>query len=115
MNPQSDAPPIIEVYCSGSWIGFHRWPAAPTKVAYLADRHRHKFCWKVWWAVTHDDREIEFCSMQENIERQIQWKIAHDDTTTWSCERWALYLLDEFDAKRVEVNEDGENGSVVTR
>jgi hypothetical protein len=109
-----NSPPHIEVYASGSWIGFHCWPAAPEKVSYLADRHRHKFCWKVWWSVSHGDREIEFCSMQEEIARFIDATAALPEMATWSCEHWAVVLLNKFHACRVEVSEDGENGAVVT-
>jgi hypothetical protein len=65
--------------------------------------------------VSHNDREIEFCSQKDEIDRQLDIKKNDPTTSTWSCEQWALFLLDQFTAGRVEVNEDNENGAVVTR
>lgn len=114
MNPPNSAP-RIEVYASGSWIGFHCWPDAPDFAAFLRAEHRHKFCWTIWWVVSHDDREIEFCTKQQEVSEAIEVKVREGETMTWSCERWALFLLELFDAVRVEVSEDMENGAVVSR
>lgn len=114
MNPPSSAP-RIEVYASGSWIGFHRWPDAPPIAAFLRAEHRHRFCWKAWWLVSHDDREIEFCTMKQHIDAAIDIQAREEETRIWSCERWALWLLDRFAATRVEVSEDMENGALVSR
>lgn len=113
--PSDNTRPRIEVYASGSWVGFHCWPAATEPVAFLASRHRHKFCWKAWWVVQHDDRDIEFCQKQQEIDAYVRSMAEQPAVATWSCERWALVLLETFQAIRVEVSEDGENGSVVTR
>ena len=84
-------------------------------VSYLADRHRHKFFWKVTWLVTHGNREVEFCSMQQEIAYYLAQQAGMPEVATWSCEQWALALLEEFCAARVEVSEDGENGAIVSR
>jgi len=105
----------IQIFCSGSFEGFHCWPAAPEEVAFLRDRHRHRFHWKVWWNVTHHDRDKEFILLQRAVAKSISEQQANAVVETWSCESWCQWLLDVHDACRVEVNEDLENGSVVTR
>jgi hypothetical protein len=104
----------IEVYASGSWVGFHRWKDAPEAVAFLRDKHRHVFHWKLWWPVSDEHRQVEFCSAKEKVSAWIRQQV-QGDVELWSCERWALYLLEQFQACRAEVSEDGENGAVVTR
>ena len=66
--------------------GFHKYPAAITEeklhdVAYLGNRHRHLFKFKVQIEVFHDDRELEFhqvlnfCeSLYANKELDIDYK-----------------------------------------
>lgn len=46
-------------------VGFHCWPGAPERRAYLRYRHRHLFTVKVSTTVAHDDREIEFHDLQD--------------------------------------------------
>lgn len=40
--------------------GFHYWPEAHKQRFYLAEKHHHRFGFRVECAVTHDDREVEF-------------------------------------------------------
>lgn len=106
--------PTIEVFASGDWIGFHRWPNAPERVKFLSFQHRHKFCWRAWWRVAGHDRDIEFCAMKERVTLALRFQANKKESEMWSCEKWALYILQTFDCSRVEVSEDGENGAVVT-
>ena len=48
-------------------IGFHCYPDAPEQVAYLRERHRHKFGFTVSMPVTHNEREVEFVSKTRNF------------------------------------------------
>jgi hypothetical protein len=45
--------------------GFHQWPAAPQRRAYLRERHRHLFHVAVTIPVLHADREVEFHDLQD--------------------------------------------------
>lgn len=103
----------VEVYCSGSWVGFHRWPNASGWSSFLSERHRHRFYWKAWFAVDHLDRQIEFCEMQHKITMLINAQSSAAEVESWSCEQWASFIMDEVGARCVEVSEDQENGAVV--
>jgi hypothetical protein len=101
----------IEVWCTGSFEGFHRWDAAPEHVDYLRQPHRHMFHWKCWWKVSHTDRDIEFITEKRRVDIEIRYQQTRD-VSRWSCERWAQWLCDTFNCCRAEVSEDGENGAV---
>lgn len=99
--------------------GYHFYPNAPEEVAYLRDRHRHLFQFKVKIEVFHDDREIEFHMFQNELE---SW---YDNGTLElnhkSCEMLADDLAErigtrfrdatDFRKLVVEVSEDGECGA----
>lgn len=100
-------------------VGFHRYPDAPDEVAYLRDRHRHIFKYKVYIQVHHDDREIEFHMFKNwmvSLYDQGALEVDHK-----SCEMLAQDLMDQILAKyncsnrivAVEVSEDGECGAVI--
>ncbi len=108
-------------------IGFHCWPKAPIKRAYLRAKHRHCFGFKVWAWPSHDDREIEFHEFQENcvafLERigtsKMYSGMLEFDFGTLSCEQIAKALANHVvnsgisDQVRVECSEDGECGATV--
>lgn len=106
---------MTNVFCTTRFEGFHRWPDAPPEVAFLAVRHRHVFHVRVEVAVEHNDRDVEFIMLKRAVEQWIETRRLTDAVANWSCERWADELLQAFDAERVEVSEDGENGAIVTR
>lgn len=103
--------------------GCHNFPAAREifpEVGFLADRHRHMFHFKVASTVTHSDRDKEFIMLKRDIQQYILDKYYDSTTRTcefgpMSCEMLAHELLQEFDAKSVEVWEDEENGAKVER
>lgn len=115
------------VFATDSVIGFHRWPTAPEAVSYLRSRHRHKFGIRVEVSVVENDREVEFHLLRRGLE-SILWigadiieGTAEIDFGTRSCESMAHYIMDwlrqDFpgrDVYQVTVDEDGENGAVVT-
>ncbi len=55
--------------------GIHKYPAAATDpnlatgdeydVSFLATPHRHIFHFRVWLSVTHNDRDVEFISVDQ--------------------------------------------------
>ena len=63
--------------------------------------------------VTHDDRDIEFILFKREVSHAIQVARATEEVETWSCEKWARYLVERFGLSKCEVSEDGENGAVV--
>lgn len=110
-------------------VGFHKYPDAPDEVAYLRDRHRHIFKFRVTIEVEHDNRAIEFhmlknwlVSLYETGALEVDYK---------SCEMLAEDLLSKVSDKygtieicpghgihrrmSVEVSEDGECGAIVER
>lgn len=112
-----------KVFCTLSFEGIHNWPGCPIdEVRYLRDLHRHIFHVRAVREVSHDDRDVEFIWFKHRIEQFIQDRFeAYDPFSktrylgATSCEYLANELMDEFDLCECEVNEDGENGSIVTR
>lgn len=107
-------------------VGFHRYPDAPDEVAYLRDRHRHVFKFRVTVEVTHNDREIEFHMLKNWLVGM--YDTGHLEVDYKSCEMLAEDLLAVIRGKygildsigggiareiSVEVSEDGECGAVV--
>lgn len=108
--------PRLTVFCTLRFEATHRWPgaAAHPGVRFLANEHRHLFHARCEWAVSHDDRDVEFLLARRRAEGVVRSALLDEDTGTWSCERWALRLFGALGCSRVEVSEDGENGAVVT-
>jgi 6-pyruvoyl-tetrahydropterin synthase len=105
------------VYCTFQFEAFHMWPAAPEQVNYLRTPHRHVFHVRAETDVEHNDRDVEFITLKQDLLRAVRTKIvdAKHVVATWSCEQWAQWMLDTFSLRQVEVSEDGENGAVVSR
>ncbi len=110
-----------KIWVTFSRIGFHNYPVAPDEVAYLKDRHRHKFNFRVTIDVFTDDREIEFHMFLSRLENFFETKQL--DVNNASCEMIAEKLIQQitkaYDCSQrevsVEVSEDGECGAIVTR
>lgn len=100
--------------------GFHWYEDAPDKVAFLKNRHRHMFKVKAVIEVFHDDRELEFFLVKDDLIRQILAYITMKDNLG-SCEMQAEAILiglqnlyGDNRYYQIIVSEDGENdGSVV--
>ena len=107
--------------------GVHCYPAAATDpnlatgdeydVAFLANKHRHIFHFRVWISVTHNDRDIEFIQFKRWLENLYKDNIL--DLNFMSCEMMSDELYSEISEKYpdrevwIEVSEDGENGSFI--
>ena len=104
--------------------GIHMYPAAATDpklatgdeydVSFLGTPHRHIFHFKVYIAVWHDDRDIEFIQFKRWLE-----KCYNDGTLELNhkyCEMIARELNETIKARYpgretwIDVSEDGENG-----
>jgi hypothetical protein len=110
--------------------GIHKYPAALTDpnlnkgtggadswldVSFLGYPHRHIFHFKVWIAVVHADRDIEFIQFKRWLENLYAQALLELDYK--SCEMISDDLYDAISKKYpnrdiwIEVSEDGENGS----
>lgn len=103
------------VYFSTRVEGFHWWSKAPDHVAFLRHRHRHLFGVRVDLVVSHDDRDVEFITGKRLLEDYL--RSAPIDGPE-SCEMIARRVHRHFSAlgyhvRRVEVDEDGENGAYI--
>lgn len=96
------------------FAALHCWPECNIKgKEYLKSPHRHEFHVELWFDVKHDDRDIEFIQAKEYVDRFITTNWEGEDLEATSCEMMAQELATMFQAVRVSVFEDGENGSVV--
>jgi len=81
-------------------------------VEYLKHPHRHEFhitCKKV---VDHKDRDIEFITMKQNIQRWLKAVIGKQ-LHGLSCEALGCLIMEKFKLSYVQVLEDGENGAEI--
>lgn len=115
-----------EVYCTFAVDGTHNWATIPNnedlqEVQFLRLKHRHMFNFKCYAEVKHDDRDIEFIVMKRDVHSYIMDKYYNSDERScvfgsMSCEMIGAEILDKFEyIYKVEVNEDNENGGIVTR
>lgn len=102
------------VWCTTSFIGFHKWPNAPNHVDYLRNLHRHVFHVKVMVNVGHADRDIEFITLKQAVDSAIEDLLMCWDNTQ-SCEQIAdnIYSrLNDVSVYSIYVSEDNENGAM---
>lgn len=111
--------PRMRVLARVSIEGIHRWKNCPIpEVSYLREYHRHVFNITGKAYVNHSDRDIEFIQLSHQIRTYLTDKYYSsaynccffDDA---SCEMIADELAMKFGLYEVEVNEDGEGGSIV--
>ena len=105
------------VYCTFQFEALHCWPNAASvepEVSYLAHPHRHVFHCEARWKVEHSDRDREFILAKQQCVKAVE-SLFGRDTSTWSCEQWAIELMGLVNADYVRVAEDGENGAIVER
>ncbi len=99
--------------------GFHKYDDAPKEVEYLKLKHRHLFYVEAKIEVFHNDRELEFIMVKNDLQDFI--KNEYKDKMVGSCEMIALdlygYILYKYGVNRlieVKVYEDNENGGEVS-
>lgn len=110
-----------EVFATIQFEGVHAWYNCPiSEVDFLKVDHRHVFHIKAYHIVEHSDRDVEFIQFKHEIQDYIRNKY-YDDTKrihylgAKSCEMLAIELIERFNLTKCEVNEDNENGSIVTK
>lgn len=108
---------FIQVRCS--FVALHQWNDAPEEVKFLRNLHRHVFNVIATIPVSHDDRELEYFMVQQKMTKFIDQEVMSVWDYSTSCEmiaeRICSFIVAEYDRFNVtvEVNEDGENGSIV--
>jgi hypothetical protein len=101
------------IWITTQFEGFHKYPDAPEEVSFLRERHRHIFKVRVWIEVFHNERDIEFILFKRFIESTIK----NGEFNNMSCEQISddiaahINCVYENRRIRIEVSEDGENGS----
>lgn len=110
---------------TNSFKGYHKYAEAPKEVKFLQDLHRHIFNVKSTIEVKHNNRDLEFYILQQEIEEYIEKKYKKSSygfvpgIFIESCESLAeelvcfLQLKHPYRYVRVEVWEDNENGAIV--
>jgi len=94
-------------------IALHQWKDAPEDVGFLRNEHRHKFHIRLGIPVLHMDRELEFFTIQNDLNEFLRLKV-----NVGSCEMLATEIKKWADNKYqrkswCEVWEDKENGARV--
>jgi hypothetical protein len=112
-----------QIHVKTQFEGLHHWPDAPTVVSFLRDPHRHIFYVTATLPVTHDDRQLEFFMVKQEMDAFIQDRFVKGNLIAklhrTSCEAIATqvltYLLDlyQLTSGEVTVMEDDENGATV--
>lgn len=96
--------------------GFHHYPDAPEKCAYLADIHRHMFVIRCGFEVSHNNREIEINTQQNLISDFLARKYGTPcQFGAMSCEDIAECIIGEFDCVSCQVLEDNYGGATLSR
>ena len=124
---KEDIRPQRLIWVKFSKEGIHRYPEAATNpdlatgdeydVSFLASPHRHIFHFKVWIAVDHSDRDIEFIQFKRWLENLYSQKTLSLDYR--SCEMIAEDLHEQISNRYpnreiwIEVSEDDENGTFI--
>ena len=93
------------------FTGWHKWTDAPDNVAFLRDFHRHVFKVELVVPVRHGDREVEFFTLQKQLDGFLARNYAGRKFLE-SCEQIAENIGVNFQAHEVTVSEDGENDGI---
>ncbi len=104
-------------------VGLHHWPDASPERAYLANSHRHLFVARAEVTVGHDNRDVEFHDLGNDLEHALAEQndglvggVQGDsmyDFGARSCEHLARAVVVQLQAKgynvvQVSVSEDDE-------
>ena len=102
-----------QIYVRFTFEALHRYADAPDEVKFLSNPHRHLFYCEVGFDVHDLDREREFFIERRKLIAQVQSLMENPNHSEWSCEQWALNIMQGSDAIYVSVSEDNENGARV--
>lgn len=102
------------IWVTTEFFGVHKYPKAPEQVRYLRNEHRHKFFVKLYLEVFHNDREVEFHMLQNELGSCCD--NFPFDMKSNSCEDIAdmisHYIVTRYPNRKIKisVSEDNENG-----
>ncbi len=117
--------PMSRIQVRTSFVGIHFWADAPDEVAFLRHPHRHVFKISAMCEVTHEDRELEFFMVRQQIDNWVcSLPPYHPNMNDikqlghWSCEHMAEEIRSRLQIKysrnfSVIVREDDENAGIV--
>lgn len=107
------------------FVGIHKWGnCLHEDVSFLTNKHRHVFYVQTDLPVNHDDRDLEFFTVQTVIDNIIDDLYTYDKNHrilgNLSCEMVSKDIVGELQKVysflnwiRVTVSEDGENSATV--
>jgi len=105
-----------EIFIKTSFAALHNWPACPfEEVRYLRRLHRHIFHVQAWFPVHHNNRDLEFIKVKQDINLWIRNKWEDQELIGISCEMMAEALMNNFGCSKVTVSEDNENGATIEK
>lgn len=109
----------ICINVSFEFAAIHCWPDAKGKHEYLKNPHRHIFKCQVSLEVFHNDREVEFLALKDQLNNFCSTKWADKNIGQMSCEMIAEELYSFIAISYlgrdviISVSEDGENGVTI--
>lgn len=60
------------IFVKYEFVGYHKWKDAPDEVGFLRNEHRHMFHVEIEFKIDHNDRDLEFFLMREEIKRAVR-------------------------------------------
>jgi len=104
-----------EIFIKTSFSALHNWDECCfDEVDYLKNYHRHTFYVTAYWAVHHNNRDLEFIMTKNKVDGWIRENWEYKKLKNMSCEMMAEKLIKVFGCTAVTVNEDGENGATIS-
>lgn len=103
------------IYVETQFAGIHQWTGAPN---FLSHPHRHLFKVILSIQVRHNNRQVEFFELQEELNQFISERFKKGLIYGYSCEDIAEIIFKEFNDRnytvfKVTVSEDDENGAEI--
>lgn len=107
---------VTNIIITTQFEALHRWKGCHiVSKFYLKDFHRHVFHVKMKARVSHNERDIEFIDLKEQVIQYIRKNYEYK-ALEMSCETIATQLKEAFSKYSVfyvSVMEDNENGAEV--
>jgi hypothetical protein len=107
---------MILVHACLAVDGWHRWPDAPERQAFLRVLHRHQFHITGTSEAKHANRQVECFDIADAMRLALErWRTVDGsyDFGDKSCETIATYLVNSLHLYSCEVREDGLQGATV--